>query len=233
MSELPLTSTQKDDQWIYVSDMMAGLMMIFLVISISFIKNIGDRYGAYENKKKEICNQLVKEFKKDERQWNMSICENGILIKFDNKLNFEEGNDELSEKFKIILDDFFPRLMRIVLDYEDSINELRIEGHTNSRGKTNENQFQSYLSNTFLSQGRSRNVLEHSLKINEIQSTDEYLQWAYSNITAHGLSSSKRIFKEGGQEDFEGSRRVEFRLRLKEEDNILKLIRRDLRVDDE
>lgn len=222
-------NSEKEEQWIYISDMMAGLMMIFLFISIMYIKNISDRYGAYEEKKEEICEELQKEFKKNVKQWNMSICKNGVLIKFDNDLNFDTGQWELKNEFKEILNDFFPRLMNVIFKFQNSISELRIEGHTDSRGKPNQNEFDSYLYNTKLSQKRSRHVLEYSLNLAEVRNNDRILEWAYSNITAHGLSSSKRIFV-NGTEDLDASRRVEFRLRLTEEEHLIALIKKELSV---
>ncbi len=95
MTSFSKRSSEKEEQWIYISDMMAGLMMIFLFISIMYIKNISDRYGAYEQKKEEICEELQREFKRNVKQWNMSICQNGVLIKFDSDLNFVLPRDIL------------------------------------------------------------------------------------------------------------------------------------------
>ena len=210
---------------------MAGLMMIFLFISILYIENINKKYGAYEDKKEKICSELVNEFQKNVTEWRMSICEDGVLIKFDNKLNFELGSYRISSKFKSTLDSFFPRLMTVIMKFEDSISELRIEGHTDTHRKRGENKLTAYLSNTELSQNRSREVLEYSLNLDEIKNDTKLLEWSYSNITAHGLSSSKKIIT-NGKEDKDASRRVEFRLRLVEEERLFELIKKDLGIDE-
>ena len=154
----------------------------------------------------------------------MSICENGLLISFDNDSNFEVNSAVLSEDFALVLSDFFPRLMEVIYDYRNSISELRIEGHTDSSVPRGNNELMGYLYNTKLSQDRSRNVMDHSLNLHKISYNPEYLDWAYTNVTAHGMSSSKRILTEQGLEDFASSRRVEFRLRTKAEDRLLDLV---------
>ena len=214
----------KEEQWIYVSDMMAGLMMIFLFISIMYIKDISDRYGAYESKKEEICDKLRGEFIDSVREGNMSICEKGVHIKFDDNLYYDTDSWEPKPDFKDVLRDFFPRLMDIVILHEDSISELRIEGHTDSTGPHRE-PLKDYLYNTDLSQRRSKRILEYSIE--QIKYDKRKLEWAFSKLTAHGLSSSKKIMV-NGVEDTNASRRVEFRLRLSEEDNLMALIKSDL-----
>lgn len=231
MTSLNSSSPTKDEQWIYVSDMMAGLMMIFLFISILYIENINKKYRAYEDKKEKICSELVNEFQKNVTEWRMSICEDGVLIKFDNELNFELGSYRISSKFKSTLDSFFPRLMTVIMKFEDSISELRIEGHTDTQRRIGENRLTAYLSNTELSQNRSREVLDYSLNLDEIKNDIKLLEWSYSNITAHGLSSSKKIIT-NGKEDKDASRRVEFRLRLVEEERLFELIKKDLGIDE-
>ena len=231
MTLLNRAGSSSEEQWISVSDMMAGLMMVFLFVSIFYIENINKRYGAYEDKKEKICSELENEFQKNETEWGMSICKDGVLIKFDRKLNFELGSTEISSKFKSTLDSFFPRLMTVIMKFEDSISELRIEGHTDTNRKQGENKLKAYLSNTELSQNRSRAVLDYSLNLDEIKNNIKLLEWSYSNITAHGLSSSKKIMT-NGKENKEASRRVEFRLKLVEEEKLIELTKNVLGVDE-
>lgn len=225
MSELLNTKAPREEQWIYIADMMAGLMIVFLFISIVLIEDINQRYGRFYSVRTEICDELRNSLETNEKKWGMSVCKDGeLLIRFDKSLKFEEGKSELTTQFKEILDEFLPKFMGVIYKYEESISELRIEGHTNSRGKENENRLESYLSNTVLSQNRSYNVLRYVLNKIEDNESDFHVGQSYSNLTAHGLSSSK-ILTKNGSEDFEASRRVEFRIKLKEEDKVLELIR--------
>ena len=218
------TESSSEEQWISVSDMMAGLMMIFLFISIIYIQNISKYFSEVADVSDEICADLKKEFDSETERWDMSICENGLLISFDNDSNFKVNSAALSEDFAGVLSDFFPRLMAVIYEYQDSISELRIEGHTDSSVRRLDSELTGYLYNTKLSQERSRNVMEYSLNLNEITLQPKYLDWSYTNVTAHGMSSSKRILSDAGNEDYAASRRVEFRLRTKAEDRLLDLV---------
>ena len=224
MTDFIKTESVGEEQWISVSDMMAGLMMIFLFISIIYIQNISKYFSEVADVSDEICADLKREFDSETERWDMSICENGLLISFDNDSNFEVNSSALSEDFAFVLSDFFPRLMVVIYEYRDSISELRIEGHTDSSVRRADNKLTGYLYNTKLSQERSRNVMDYSLNLNEIILQPKYLDWSYTHVTAHGMSSSKRIFSDTGEEDYAASRRVEFRLRTKAEDRLVDLV---------
>lgn len=224
MSDFLKSSAQSEEQWISVSDMMAGLMMIFLFISIIYIQNISKYFSEVAEVSDQICADLKKEFDRDAGRWDMSICENGLLISFDSDSNFESNSAVLSEEFRVVLADFYPRLMQVVYEYRDSISELRIEGHTDSTVPRGNSELAGYLYNTGLSQKRSRNVMYYSLNLSQIRPNSDYLNWSYTHVTAHGMSSSKRVFSEAGAEDLAASRRVEFRLRTKAEDRLLDLV---------
>lgn len=230
MTDFFKTESSGEEQWISVSDMMAGLMMIFLFISIIYIQNLSKYFSEVADVSEQICADLKQEFDSEAERWDMSICENGLLISFDNDSNFEVNSAALSEDFSLVLSDFFPRLMEVVYEYRDSISELRIEGHTDSSVRRTDNELTGYLYNTKLSQERSRNVMDYSLNLNEINLQPLYLDWSYTHITAHGMSSSKRIFSDTGDEDYAASRRVEFRLRTKAEDRLVDLVS-ELRAD--
>lgn len=224
MTDFLKTESAGEEQWISVSDMMAGLMMIFLFISIIYIQNISKYFSEVADVSDEICADLKREFDSETKRWDMSICESGLLISFNNDSNFEVNSAVLSDGFTSVLSDFFPRLMGVIYEYRDSISELRIEGHTDSSIRQADSELTGYLYNTKLSQDRSRNVMDYSLNLRRITSNPEYLDWSYKNVTAHGMSSSNRIFSAAGNEDYAASRRVEFRLRTKAEERLLDLV---------
>ena len=224
MTDLTGSDSSEGEQWISVSDMMAGLMMIFLFISIIYIQNVSKYFDEVSDVNDEICADLEKEFARETGRWDMSICEQGLLVTFENDSNFETDSAVLSEEFKAILADFFPRLMGVVSQYQESISELRVEGHTDSSVRWHDNELSGYLYNTKLSQERSRNVMDFSLNLDNIRSNADYLDWSYLHVTAHGMSSSKRIFTDSGAEDYDASRRVEFRLRTKAENRLMDLV---------
>ena len=71
-----------------------------------------------------------------------------------------------------------------------------------------------------LSQARTRSVLEYVMSLPQLQKHQDFL---ISKVTANGLSYSQRIIK-NGEEDFEQSRRVEFRIRTTAEKHIEKIL---------
>jgi len=154
----------------------------------------------------------------------MSICENGLLISFESNSNFEVNSAELSLEFSSILSTFYPRLMDVMFRYREAISELRIEGHTDSSVRSTDSELTGYLYNTQLSQNRSRNVMKYVLELAPISDRTQYLDWSFSHVTAHGMSSSKKVFNADGFEDLAASRRVEFRLRTTAEERLLDLV---------
>ena len=79
----------------------------------------------------------------------MSICEGGLLVKFNNDGFFLADSPELTEEFKTLLTDFYPRFKKILWKHIDSIEELRIEGHASSEAK-GLSKLDAYIYNTEL-----------------------------------------------------------------------------------
>ena len=206
------THTTSETSWLSVADMMSGLMMIFLLIAVLYIAKSRVDYQAVQGVADDICGELTQEFQKEKDEWNMSICKGGLLISFQDDSVFEKGKYRLKQEFKDILDVFFPRFMKIVLNNSNDISELRIEGHTSSEF-TRVSKNNSYLLNTKLSQNRSYSVMNYVFKIT--RNTDMH-SWMRKNLTAHGLSSSKLVYKNNQEnsdiEDAIRSRRVEFKI---------------------
>ena len=121
------------------------------------------------------------------------------------------------------MDDFFPRYIKILKQYQTDIEEIRIEGHTSSEWSKNMAQNEkTYFLNMELSQNRTRATLEYCLMLPNIAT--ERL-WIKQILTANGLSSSKPILV-NGVEDSIHSRRVEFRIKTNSENQILKILQR-------
>ena len=169
-----------------------------------------------QNKCSELYKLLDDEFHEDfdSSRWNAQLLQD-LTIRFRNhKVLFATGSAEISERFKDILSDFFPRYMEIVQVYEsvnedDTVKEIRIEGHASSEFEAAENAEDAYFKNMKLSQDRTREILQYVLNLKEAKN----YQWAKSRITANGLSSSRIIkMPKTGKENKTRSRRVEFRL---------------------
>lgn len=209
----------QDDYWMSISDMMSALMIIFLFIAIAFMIKVQHQQAQmnkiiveYKNIKSEIYEALYEEFNKDFKYWDAVIDKKTLSIKFQEPdILFSPGSSELNPKFKNILNDFFPRYIKLLSQdkYKKVIQEIRIEGHTSSEWKNQKGTLEAYFKNMELSQARTRSVLEYCISLPLVKSKKD---WLIEKITANGLSYSQRII-ENNRENYEKSRRVEFRIR--------------------
>lgn len=173
---------------------------------------------AYRKSQDDLYYSLYREFKDDLKAWSAVLNRETLSIRFQEpEVLFDAGQIQLKERFKVILNDFFPRYIRILTrpEYRDNIEEIRIEGHTSSEWQ-NADGDTAYIRNMELSQGRTRSVLEYVLSL---ITEPDLREWARSKITANGLSSSRLVII-NGVEDKEASRRVEFRVRTDAEKRI-------------
>ena len=238
MSEEILANREQDteEHWISISDMMAGLMVIFLFIAISYMLHVQAEKEkiekiaiTYEKLQSDLYADLEKEFEKDLNQWNAVLDRQTLSVRFkEPEVLFAQGEAEVRPAFKNILKDFFPRYIKVLRqpDYINDISEIRIEGHTSSEWSEVVSEEDAYILNMELSQDRTRSVLEYVLQIPE-SGNQEIRYWLKQYLTANGLSSSKVISYSDGTENKEESRRVEFRVRTNAEKRIVEIIKRD------
>src|SRR6266436_6520379 len=228
----------QEDHWVPLSDLMTGLMMIFLLVAIVYmlqVKRDEAKIVEAQNKVREIAarytdlrgqlyQELTSEFKEDLPRWRASIKPD-LSVRFEEPtVQFDTGASNVKDSFKAILNSFFPRYIRILRSpkYAEAIDEVRIEGHTSAIWK-NLAREQAYYENMHLSQDRARSVLMHVFAIPAIRD-DETLRWILARVTANGLSSARRLLLPDGSEDFVGSQRVEFRVRTSAEDQLSKIL---------
>jgi outer membrane protein OmpA-like peptidoglycan-associated protein len=220
---------EQEEHWVSVSDLMAGLMMVFLLVAIVFMVNaeiernkIRDVAVLYDKLRTQLYQDLVDEFEPDLEPWGAEISTD-LSIRFGRpELIFDKGEKELKEGFKTILSNFFPRYLNIITSekYREDIAEVRIEGHTSS-GWLSQSEDDAYILNMGLSQERTRSTLDYLLLLPEVQYEKA---WLKEHMTANGLSSSKPVMLKDGLEDREKSRRVEFRLRTDAESRIAAIL---------
>jgi outer membrane protein OmpA-like peptidoglycan-associated protein len=234
---------EQDNEWISISDLMSGLMLIFLFIAIVYLKPlVQEKNQAIEDKAKlseiqqsirkiavtwsesesDIYNALRTEFDEDLPRWNAELDKASLTIRFKApEVLFDSSSSTLKSGFKAILDDFFPRYLQVLDRYKSSIDEVRIEGHTSSEWAINTTPLEAYFKNMDLSQQRTRSVLEYALQLPAVSA---FQAWAIHHVTANGLASSHILMGENGQEDFGASRRVEFRVRTNAKEQIAKVV---------
>lgn len=220
---------EEDNEWLSVSDLMAGLMVIFLFIAIVFIRPLAEQNlrikkiaSTWQENEIQIYEALAKEFKEDLPRWNAELEKDTLLIRFRAPdVLFETGKAIIRERFAEILKEFFPRYIEVLNRYRDSLDEIRIEGHTSSVWNNLTSADAAYFLNMELSQTRTRAVVQYALNLPSIAGDRT---WVQPLLTANGLSSSHLVFGSDGSEDRERSRRVEFRVRTKARSEIVRIL---------
>ena len=200
-----------DEQWAPMSDLMAALMLIFMFVAIIFVRTVVDARSVQREECETMHRILAVEFGQDFEDWDVELLKD-LTIRFRNpEILFAQGRDVVSPRFREILEDFFPRYVKILRSkkFLREVREVRIEGHTSSEWNGSTSDMEGYFKNMELSQDRTRAIL-HLVLQSEVAHEDS--QWLRPLITANGLSSSKPILDRNNDEDRQRSRRVEFRL---------------------
>jgi outer membrane protein OmpA-like peptidoglycan-associated protein len=221
---------EQEGHWVAVSDLMAGLMMIFMLISVVFMvdveterNRIQDVAILYDHLRQELYKDLQEEFAEDLPKWGAEL-DKDLSFRFnDSEILFDNGKSELKQQFQTILADFFPRYMKIITqdEYHDDILEIRIEGHTSSGWLGAFDDDDAYIRNMDLSQARTRTTLAFVMGLGEVKQNKD---WLKQYLTANGLSSAKVIRDDNGNEDSERSRRVEFKVRTDADSRIATIL---------
>ena len=128
------STTKSDDaeHWISTSDLMTGLMMVFLFISIAFMRHayqerdqmkevqnqMRDIAVAYESTQDSIYSALMDEFKEDLPKWSAKIHRDDLSIEFtDMEILFEVG----SPSSRKILRRFVSKVMRALIGMQRQV----------------------------------------------------------------------------------------------------------------
>lgn len=218
-----------DSNWISFSDLMTGLMVVFMFIAISYIIRVYE----YEYVSTEIYNSIKKDFSEEIKEKEIDLSNDGT-VRFNTKRKgedlFKSGGDRLSPKFKNLLNNFIPRYLNIVTDssYLDNIKEIRIEGHADNSNFTSctnlrkkERELCNYKMNLELSSRRAQKVLiflkDH--KSYKALPTETKMRLDFL-FTANGMSFSRTLNEKkelsylsiDKKVSMSQSRRVEFRV---------------------
>lgn len=225
---------EDNNYWISYADLMSGLMLMFLLIAILTLSNTTtdinytDIASEYESIQDDLYFDLHNEFKSDLKKWHAKIDRKTLTLSFhEPDILFSKGQDHIKPLFKNILNNFYPRYVKIITQkkFKDNILEVRIEGHTSSEWGKKTTMKQAYISNMSLSQNRTSAVLKYVLSMRKIK---DY-KWIRGKIVSVGYSSS-RIKITDGYEDKPGSRRVEFRVITDAESRLYDLINNQKKI---
>lgn len=111
----------REEHWIPLSDLMTGLMMMFMLVAIIFMlkvendaKRVKDIALIYDDMRAELYQDLHSEFEKNLPDWGAELERDLTLTFKEPDVLFDTGKDTLKPKFIRILDDFFARYVRIL-----------------------------------------------------------------------------------------------------------------------
>jgi chemotaxis protein MotB len=239
-----ISREEEIDYWISYSDLMAGILIVFILL---FIFKMVDYQDAITDYKEGIRKQEEMIYELDETRKELAMTKEKVIelsstrlkiiallqdefdkenikiiidpdtgaIKLKEGILFDTGKSIIKEDGKEFLEQFIPVYLRILLgnpEIREEIAEIIVEGHTDDVG--------TYIYNLNLSQERAFNVVRYLLGDDFEYRYKEELK---GYITANGKSFSKLIYNDANEIDREGSRRVEFKFRLTEEETLMEI----------
>ena len=222
---------EKLNFWLSYSDMMAALLLVFiLILSCTLLETkssyeakqaeLADKERIIETQqsqidtivgvRRDLVEALSSEFSGN--ALSVKVDAQSGTITFDSTLLFGFDDDQLQEQGKVFLDQFLPKYFSVLLgeSFSPYVAEIIIEGHTDTDG--------SYMYNLQLSQNRAFSVASYCLENSNNVLTEDQLEKLRVLLTANGRSWSSPIYNDDGSVDMDGSRRVELKFRLKDEE---------------
>lgn len=217
-----------ESEWLSVSDLMAGLMMVFLCISIVMMRSMMEEREkiralaqSYRDNQLAIYQTLMREFEDDLPRWGATIDRDRLIIAFNNSdAMFSTGATEMNRDAQRVMEDFFPRYIAALKPYRGSIRAIHIEGHTSSEWGASGSSRDNYFNNLRLSQNRSREVLHF---VHNLVPAEE-VPGILALVAAVGYSSARPVLRADGSEDPEKSKRVAFRVITNSEAQIHRIL---------
>ena len=231
-------NNEETSYWLSYSDMMAALLLIFVLI-ISFTMLQAKK--QYELKEQELNSQrdLIE---KQQRQLDRIIGIRSELIAvlkdefegsdlsvyvdpqtgsitFDSNVLFDRSKYDIKEAGVAFLNEFLPRYFNVLLEdrFREYVSEIIIEGHTDTRS--------DYMFNLELSQQRALSVAKFCLIEETSPFSKEEILELQKIVTVNGRSYSNPILNSDGTVNYDASRRVEFKFRLKDEEMVDEMIK--------
>lgn len=216
-----LGRSQEDSPLDSVSDMMSGLMIVFLFVSIAFMKDqkaATDEASHHQKEAQKVADDL-KESRKHlaglaeklnvqdaavlgavsglAKEFPSEIRQHGLTLTFEDltgDAQFDEDSAKLASRFSTTLSLFFPKLLDALYIYRDEVEELRIEGHTSS-GYHDKVGDEAYLKNLDLSHRRAHAVAEFALSA--VKPQGAAASWFRGKLVATGQSSNHLVLSDG------------------------------------
>lgn len=202
--------------WTTMADLLLGLVIIFMTLFL--LAMTGFTQQSLEQKKQqiEISKELIENLK--DANIDAQVDEMTGDIKISDLELFELGSYNLSPKGKVYLDKLIPIYINTIFSKKELIDEVDniiVQGHTDSQTYSGiKDPNLGYMKNMELSLQRANAVADYMFRTGYDKKYSEKLR---EILTVEGKSYSEPILV-NGKEDYNKSRRVELRLKVKNVD---------------
>ena len=202
--------------WTTMADLLLGLAIIFMTLFVLAITGFNQQELEQKKQQIEVNKELIENLKKANIDAQVDPMTGDIKIS-DLEL-FELSSYNLSPKGKAYLDKLIPIYINTIFSKKELVDEIEniiIQGHTDSQSYAGiKNPDEQYMKNMALSLQRANAVADY------IFHTGYDKQYNYrlkKMLVVEGKSYSEPILV-NGKEDYNKSRRVEMRLKVKKLD---------------
>lgn len=200
--------------WVTMADLLLGLAIIFITLFVLAMTGFSQQTIQQQKVQMEVSEKIGQELQKADIKVDMDKMTGDLKIS-DVEL-FELSDWKLSPKGKKLLDKLAPIYINSIFADKELSNEIQyiiIQGHTDSQTfagvKSKDEQF---LKNMDLSLKRANAVAEYIFKTNyDKKYTDQFRKL----VVVEGKSYNEPVIV-NGKEDFDKSRRVELKLKVKD-----------------
>lgn len=200
--------------WVTMADLLLGLAIIFITLFVLAMTGFSQQTIQQQKVQMEVSEKIGQELQKADIKVDMDKMTGDLKIS-DVEL-FELSDWELSPKGKKLLDKLAPIYINSIFADKELSNEIQyiiIQGHTDSQTfagvKSKDEQF---LKNMDLSLKRANAVAEYIFKTNYDK---KYADQFRKLVVVEGKSYNEPVIV-NGKEDFDKSRRVELKLKVKD-----------------
>lgn len=202
--------------WTTMADLLLGLAIIFMTLFVLAMTGFTQQSVEQKKHQIEVNKELIENLKKENIDAEVDPMTGDIKIS-DLEL-FEVGSYNLSPKGKAYLDKLVPIYINTIFSKTELIDEIEniiIQGHTDSQSFSGiKDPDMQYMKNMELSLQRANSVAAYMFNTNIDK---QYNQKLKKILVVEGKSYSEPILTDG-KEDYNKSRRVEMRLKVKKLD---------------
>lgn len=211
--------------WVTMSDLLLGLVVVFLVLFVFAITGFTQNKVNEKEKQYQVTEKIAQELQKNNIKVDVDKFSGKIKIS-DLEL-FELNSWELSSKGREYMAKFVPVYLNTIMKdakIRENISQIIIEGHTDSQAyigaKSDE---EKYFRNMDLSLKRASSVAQY-IVFSDYADKQVYEKDLFKLLSVQGKGPSEPILV-NGKEDFSKSRRVELKITFKDK-SILDSIKR-------